>query len=283
MPELPEVETVRRSLTDRIVGHVVRSVRVHRPDVVHGPKRPMDLLRGHVISRLERLGKQLVLIGNTTTGTDARCVCVHFGMSGSLRYVDRASSSARDPHVHVTWKFLGGGQLTFRDPRRFGGLWSLASTAALHRHHWKRLGEDALCITPMRLHRRLAATGRSLKAALLDQNLIAGLGNIYADELLFACGLYPLRRADSLTPVQVQHLVQTMRRLLCRAIKAGGSTIRDHANINGDPGRFQHHHQVYGRRGQACYQCQSRLAVTVIAGRSTVFCCHCQSRGYVHQ
>lgn len=326
MPELPEVERVRRDLADSVLGQRVASVALGRADVVRGCAAPASLLAGARLERIDRLGKQLALVGRASDGSQP-VVCVHLGMTGSLRCgesewpsgqeaqwpspakslapaaaadhadkdaaaTDRSSSQPHlatrpldylatcpDPHTHVVWQLAGGGALWFRDVRRFGGLWTFSDPAALAAGRWARLGPDALTVQPRALHRRLSRTGRAIKAALLDQNLIAGLGNIYVDELLFAAGVAPSARADALDLPAVQRLVRQMRRLLRRAIAAGGSTFRDYVDASGEAGGFQTRHRVYGRAGLPCRRCRGPLAATIVAGRTTVSCPRCQGLG----
>ncbi|MEX0653987.1 MAG: bifunctional DNA-formamidopyrimidine glycosylase/DNA-(apurinic or apyrimidinic site) lyase [Phycisphaeraceae bacterium] len=284
MPELPEVENVRMTLARHLLGRRVVAVDLRRADVVTGSRTPAALLQGQRIARLTRHGKQLAIVGDT------RCLCVHLGMSGSLQIAKPhhhinplescATAIAGDAlkHVHALWQFDDGSTLEFRDPRRFGGLWTFASEQALHATRWAGLGEDALRITPARLHRQLQATRRPLKAALLDQTLVAGLGNIYVDELLFTARLPPLRPAYTLTGPETASLVRHMRTLLARAIAAGGSTLRDYVNGEGDPGGYQFRHRVYGRAGLRCRRrhCRGVVHTRLIAGRTTASCPRCQ-------
>lgn len=280
MPELPEVENVRRGLARSVLGRRIRSVEVRRADVVQGPADPGSLLSGQDLVQVARLGKQLALVGSGRQTRDTQlsgpCVCVHLGMTGSLRYCPSKTDAEKDNHTHVIWRLAGGGSLIFRDPRRFGGLWTYPSMEELESERWSQLGQDALNITPVMLHRVLQKTRRPLKAALLDQSVVAGLGNIYVDELLFACRLSPTRPAGTCTSEQTKRMVATMRRLLNRAIRSGGSTLRDYVGADGRSGGFQTKHKVYGRGGLSCVTCQSLLMQSQVAGRTTVSCQSCQ-------
>lgn len=279
MPELPEVETVRRTLGVRVVGRRVTDVDVQRPDVVRGER---SLLRGQSIRGVIRHGKQLAIVGE-----DQTCICIHLGMSGQLlclaRDAQRPPSSGTGPrkqvsdHVHVVWQLDDGSTLAFRDPRRFGGVWSFTSRRDLHETRWAKLGPDGLLITPGQLHAGLSRTQRALKAALLDQHLVAGLGNIYVDELLFAVGLHPRKLASEITKGESGRLVRALRRLLGRAIEAGGSTLRDYVDAEGQAGGYQTRHRVYGRGGQPCRRCRTLLETMALAGRTTVACRQCQT------
>jgi len=275
MPELPEVQHVCESLAAHVLGKTVRSVRIYRPDVVRGLAQSAALLRGDRIANIMRHGKQIALV---TSPTDAGrpCVCIHLGMSGSLQYRPTSSSRRLEPHTHVSWTFADSGRLLFIDPRRFGGIWTFPDRARLWTDRWQDLGPDALSITPKNLHQAFQHTSRCLKSALLDQRLIAGLGNIYVDELLFACRLHPLTRCNGLPKEHLTTLVRRMRRLLNRAIRSGGSTVRSYVNSNGREGRFQQQHHVYARAGLPCSACGCDLSSKVIAGRTTVFCGQCQ-------
>jgi len=296
MPELPEVETVRRTLEARVLGRRVAAVRMARPDVVYeldeggrGParrattaKRKQALLEGQRVGRITRHGKQLAILT-----PDGQGVCIHLGMSGSLCVVEtgkpgndgkpnQTSQPSKADHVHVAWDLGGGREVWFRDPRRFGGLWTFNQEAQLHETRWGRLGPDGLVITPKQLHAGLSRTQRALKAALLDQHLVAGLGNIYVDELLYATKLHPRKLASEITKVESGRLVRAMRRILGRAIEAGGSTLRDYVDAAGQAGGFQTQHRVYGRGGEPCRGCGKPLGTTVIAGRTTTACEGCQ-------
>lgn len=281
MPELPEVENVRLGLADTVVGQRVVKVTIRRADIVQGLCTPAGLLRDRTIARIERLGKQLALVGdvsdNDANAGDGPCVCIHLGMTGSLRYYPPDGAFKPDAHTHVLWRFGNGGRMAFRDPRRFGGLWAFPSVDELKRARWSGLGGDALAITPGRLHAQLNRTRRPTKSALLDQAVVAGLGNIYVDELLYGCRISPLRPARDLTMPEVRALVGRMRRLLTRAIRAGGSTLRDYVDAGGQTGGYQLQHKVYGRTGQVCYRCDRALCTTTASGRTTVYCGSCQT------
>ncbi len=266
MPELPEVETVRRGVEAFAIGKRVTSVCVRRSGVVRGD---VSAMARTTLTGARRHGKQLALL--TRRGPLA---CVHLGMSGSLCVHHAGEPLAA--HVHVVWKLAGGGELRFRDPRRFGGVFGFADPDALHAARWSRLGPDATAIGVADLHRRLRATARALKPALLDQALVAGLGNIYVDELLHAARLHPLTPACALDRNDARRLVARMRPLLQDAIDAGGSSLRDYVDAGGDAGGFQARHRVYGRGGQACRRCRATLSVAPVAQRTTVWCDRCQ-------
>lgn len=278
MPELPEVEHLRRGLIGPLVGRQVTDATLHRRDVLrnpggarHGAARKQDLLSGETITTLTRHGKQLLIEG------DRRVLLVHLGMTGSLIHRAQGAQLDRRDHVHATWRLDDGSRLVFRDPRRFGGLWAFTSLAAVTEGPWAALGPDALTIRTSVLHAKLQRSTRAVKAALLDQGVLAGVGNIYADEALFAAGLHPLRPARSLERQETRSLAEQIRRVLRSAIAHGGSTIRDYQDSDGRIGRYQQTHAVYGRAGQPCPRCCAPLQSTRVAQRQTVFCPHCQN------
>jgi formamidopyrimidine-DNA glycosylase len=173
------------------------------------------------------------------------------------------------------WRLDDGSRLLFRDPRRFGGLWALPTRGALDRR-WATLGPDALSINARSLGNRLDTTTRDLKAALLDQGVVAGLGNIYVDEALFLARLHPLTPASSHSRSEVGRLATAIRTILRRAISDGGSTLRDYVDAQGRPGRRQLSHAVYARAGKPCIRCSATLIGSRVAQRGTVICPQCQ-------
>lgn len=269
MPELPEVESIRRDLTAALVGHRIASMVIRRRSVIRGRSRPADLLAGQTVTAVARHGKQLAVRGSAGS-----VVCVHLGMSGSL--VLGSAGDQIPVHTHVRWRLDDGRELRFRDPRRFGGLWTFSDMPGLLAARWHRLGPDALSIRPVDLLTRCRNTARSIKAVLLDQTVVAGMGNIYTDELLFRRQIHPCRRADTLDRCEIEGLVRAMRRLLLRAAAAGGSSLRDHRRAGGGEGAFQRSHRVYGRAYQPCPVCGMALVSGLVAQRSTTWCAGCQ-------
>ena len=278
MPELPEVESLRRSLEVQLRGAVVRSACIARRDMLHrnadAPATPLP--PGCRIRALHRHGKQLVIEGSEG------CLLVHLGMSGSLRIVDGETPPADERHVHAHWTLTcGDGRVrTFRhrDPRRFGWLESHDDLASVKAACWSQLGPDALDVQAGQLVERLAGTRRAIKSALLDQSVVAGIGNIYVDESLFRARVHPCLRADRLDGTGVKRLAACIRAVLGKAVELGGSTIQDHRTADGGWGSFQRLHRVYGRDGQPCVACGTPLRRTLVQQRATVFCPICQRR-----
>lgn len=273
MPELPEVETLRRSLEPHLVGARVLSAELLRPDICDPPPRdaPAALLAGATIERLDRRGKQMALIAR-----DGRALVVQLGMTGTVIFSRDAEHA---PHTHARWT-LDRGSLRFTDPRRFGGLSHFDSAAALL-HKWQTLGPDALLTAPTELGRHLAEnlarSHRPIKSALLDQSVLAGVGNIYADEALFRCGIPPRTRASRLRAPHHDMLARAVHEVLRSAVDHGGSTLRDYTDGLGRAGGAQLHHAVYGRGGEPCISCGTALRSAQVAQRTTVWCPKCQS------
>lgn len=278
MPELPEVESVRRSLLPHLIGARIASATLLRPDICESfnargqpiTTRPANLLLGARITQLARRGKQLAVIAD-----DGRTLCVHLGMTGQVLAQPR-EAVVTHTHVHARWTTHSGTTILFRDPRRFGGLWTFPSEEALRRARWSTLGPDALDASGPALSAAGRKSLRPIKALLLDQSVLAGVGNIYADEALFAARIPPRLRADRLAAASYEALAASIRAVLTRAIQAGGSTLRDYRDANGQSGLAARNHAVYGRAGQPCLICTLPLATAVIAQRTTVWCKQCQ-------
>jgi formamidopyrimidine-DNA glycosylase len=283
MPELPEVEQIRRSLEPAVLGGLIASAKALRRDVIVAGNgsttariRPGELLAGSRIARLHRHGKNLAIIADT-----GKVICIHLGMSGQLRWIAGNANQPTLDHVHVMWTVRRGrstGRLIFRDPRRFGGLWLFDSLEQLMERRLGLLGPDALTIDGRVLGSRLNGSSRAIKAALLDQAVIAGVGNIYADESLFRAGIHPATPARRLAASHLDALAAEVVGVLQAAIDSGGSTIRSYVDSTGQGGTFADQHMVYGRAGQPCLACGVTLRHTTICQRTTTFCTGCQPR-----
>lgn len=269
MPELPEVETVVRGLQARIVGQRLHSVVARRGDMLEC--LGTDPGRGWQVTAVRRRGKMILV-----DLTRSEVLSVHLGMSGQLSVEPRSRPLA--DHTHVVGELEGGIELRYVDPRRFGRV-QLARRPLLEAGvRWRALGPEPLGLGAVALERILAARTTAIKAALLDQHAVAGLGNIYVDEILHASGIHPSLEANRLRPAEIDALVENIQRILLDAIAAGGSTIRDYRNAEGGSGSFQSRHRVYGRAGQGCLRCGETLRKILVAGRGTHFCPRCQPR-----
>jgi formamidopyrimidine-DNA glycosylase len=270
MPELPEVETVARGLRDPLVGRKIVGVAVHWPRTIACPTEEefRVLIVGRRATSVGRRGKYLII------GLHEGALLIHLKMSGRLGVVP--ASCPPDKHVHMVLDLDDGNQLRFRDVRKFGRVYLVDDPMQVT----SQLGPEPLA-DDFRLEdfRRLLnrRSGR-LKTLLLNQQFLAGLGNIYADEALFVAGLHPLRKADSLTPEEQASLYTAIRTVLSRAIDHGGTTLDDqgYTDAQGRAGAYQERINVYGRKEKPCPRCGTPVERIVLGGRSTHFCSRCQ-------
>lgn len=286
MPELPEVETVRRGLEPALAGARLSRVEARRPDLRFAlPDGFVQRLTGAVIERLDRRAKYLLAPldrGDT--------LIMHLGMTGRFEVEDHGPATSPgefvqavppDPkHAHILFETEGGARVTYYDPRRFGFM-DLIATDQLHEHpYFKGMGPEPLGpgLTEEYLASAFAGRKQGPKTLLLDQRVVAGLGNIYVSEALHRAGISPLKPAGKVPRKKIGPLVQAIRDVLEEAIVAGGSSISDYANTDGALGYFQHRFRVYGREGEACPTpgCKGAVERTVQAGRSTFHCPVCQ-------
>ena len=267
MPELPEVETTVRGLEHVLKGRRITRVQARREDLRRAfPKDIGQRLTGAKVTALGRRAKY----GLIQTDRDDTMV-FHLGMSGSWRI----NHSTLDKHDHLLLETEDGNRLTLNDPRRFGSV-DLVPTADLG--EWppfKSLGPEPLDVTPQELKRRLAGRSAAIKLLLLDQAIIAGLGNIYVCEALYRAGIHPKRSGGSISLDRLRRLVPAVRDVLAEAIAAGGSTLRDFASPDGELGYFSKSFAVYDREGRPC-ACGGTVKRIVQGGRSTFYCPACQ-------
>ncbi|MEZ4369041.1 MAG: bifunctional DNA-formamidopyrimidine glycosylase/DNA-(apurinic or apyrimidinic site) lyase [Kofleriaceae bacterium] len=273
MPELPEVETVRRTLAPAL-GAVIAGVTTSGKPLRLGQAVPRAALRklvGARITALRRLGKYLLVDTDRPTS-----VLVHLGMSGRFRV--QAGAEPRAPHTHVVLALADGRELRFSDPRRFGQVDVLTRGAERAHPALARLGPDPIAevLTGAHLHARARGRTTALKAFVLDQEIVAGVGNIYASEALWTVGLRPTRRAGSLSAPQAKRLAQAIHAVLTHALEHGGTSLRDFVDADGASGEHADYLQVYGRAGQPCPRCGRPIRRSVLGGRATFACAGCQ-------
>ncbi len=288
MPELPEVETIARGLDRRVRGDVIESVWLgSKPEPLKSPAREIvATLESRRINAVRRMGKHIVLdlekVGQApvakhakksvrrqadATSTKAQWI-VHLGMTGRLLVCPPSEETAK--HTHAVVKLASGRELRFVDPRRFGRL-SVSSNGDFAASGFEPLEVDLDSFVALFRGRKTP-----IKSALLNQKLLSGVGNIYADESLFRAGVRPRRRAASLTRENLRLLYSSLREVLKEAIKLGGSSVSDYVDADGEEGFFQLQHRVYGREGEACLVCRTPIKRVVIAGRSSHYCPKCQ-------
>jgi formamidopyrimidine-DNA glycosylase len=274
MPELPEVETIARGLAQRVVGDVIESVWIgEKPQPLKSSAQEIaGALEGAKIVAVERVGKHIVveLSKPDQNGHVPNQWIVHLGMTGSLLIVPADAAIAK--HTHLIARLQSGRELRFVDPRRFGRL-AVRQTVA--DNAWAG-GQEPLQISADDLSALFRGRNTLIKSALLNQKLLRGVGNIYADEALHRAGIRPRRRAASLTRAELKLLHRHLQAVLRQAIAAGGSSISDYVDVDGESGNFQFRHRVYGREGMPCRKCKCAIKRVVIAGRSAHYCPHCQ-------
>ncbi len=272
MPELPEVEEVRRTLEPHLLGIPIAAVKVLRRDFVEPAGAPLETLIGRRFARTHRHGKKLFLFG---PAPEDFTLVLHLGMSGRVDCV--ASDSPVAAHTHVIFSLAGGRDVRLRDPRRFGGLTFYARSADALVAETRLLGPDALAVSVDDFAGWKNSRAR-IKQRLLSQRDVAGLGNIYVDEVLWAAKIHPLQQLGRLSPAQVELLVKEIHAVLGRAIRSGGTTLRDYRNVSDQPGRFARKLNAYGRAGKPCRRCGEPLHSIQVSARTTVFCPQCQKR-----
>lgn len=287
MPELPEVETLRRDLEKEVVGKKIKSVAVTGARAIRRHKKPAEFverLEGRKITGIQRKGKYL-MVGLDPITTEAGekqtdVLVVHLGMSGQVLRA-KSAKEAMAKHTHVVFTFSQGGQLRFVDPRTFGELFvSAADEVEKVVPELAHLGFDPLeyIMSWNRFSDLLHARHVKLKPLLMDQQFLAGIGNIYADEILWAAGLRPDRLSDSLSSQEVRRLYRSLVETLQDAIKHRGSSLADeqYKDLFGHIGDFQSQHKVYDREGQPCRRCRNPIVRIKAQGRSTFLCEQCQ-------
>lgn len=274
MPELPEVETIARGLDQKVRGERIESVWIGgKPEPLKSPARTIArTLEKACIERVRRVGKHIVFDLSrppaTTAGQKRAQWIVHLGMTGNLVVV--RPEEELEKHTHAILRLESGREVRFVDPRRFGRLAVAAADG------FRAPGAEPLDVGFELFAGLFRKRKTPIKSALLNQKLLSGVGNIYADEALFRAGLRPRRRAATLTRQELHRLYQALQQVLNEAIAAGGSTISDYVDSEGGAGSFQFEHRAYGRTGEPCLVCRRPIKRVVIAGRSSHYCPKCQ-------
>lgn len=273
MPELPEVETIRKTLEQLVIGKEIKEVTVRLPKIIKYPfevEQFQDALAGQQFLKVGRRGKFLIFYTNDFS------LVSHLRMEG--KYGLYPSDEEIDKHTHVIFHFTDGSELRYRDVRKFGTMHLIKKGEEGKVAPLKDLGPEPFSpeFTVDYLWEKLKKTNRVVKTVLLDQKMVVGIGNIYVDESLFRSRIHPLRLASSLTKKEVEKLHQEMIATLREAIEKGGSTIRSYVNSQGQMGMFQLELFVYGRGGEDCKTCGNTLERIKVGGRGTVFCPYCQ-------
>jgi formamidopyrimidine-DNA glycosylase len=281
MPELPEVETVVRGLRRSILGRTILSVRLGKTDFIDDPVALEEHLPGRRIEVIERFGKFMLLrlsAAASDAGLDANgdaapaALLVHLGMTGQL-----APSSAAQPsnkHTHVFLTLDDGRELRYTDARRFGRMAYLTEVPLAE--ELRAFGADPLEVNATEFAARIRTRSARIKALLLNQSVLRGVGNIYADESLWRAKIHPARLGNRLSAREAETLRKALQDILKKAIVMRGSSISDFLDADGEPGEYQRRHRAYGREGERCYRCRTLIRRIIVAGRSSYFCPKCQ-------
>ncbi|PYZ93727.1 DNA-formamidopyrimidine glycosylase [Salipaludibacillus keqinensis] len=273
MPELPEVETVKRTLSELIIDETIEQVNVTWPKMIKEPddvNQFVHLLEGQTFRSISRRGKFLVFC------LDDYTLVSHLRMEGRYGVYQKEEEEA--PHTHVRFTFKSGRELRYGDVRKFGTMHLFQKGEENVNRPLSQLGPEPLSshFTSEELTQRLSRTTRAVKAALLDQSVVVGLGNIYVDEALFKARIHPEKPANSLSPGERAVLFTSVQETLNEAVKLGGSSIKSYVNGQGEMGMFQQNLRVYGRTAEPCHTCGTPIIRTIVGGRGTHTCPSCQ-------
>jgi formamidopyrimidine-DNA glycosylase len=268
MPELPEVETIARGLDRRLAGDRIEAVWIgEKKEVLKSPAREIErVLRGARIACFRRVGKHIV--GDLESAAGAAQWIIHLGMTGRCMVCEPGVELAK--HTHLIATMASGRELRFVDPRRFGRL------QVMEGRQFAAPGDEPMAAGRERFVALFKGRKTPIKSALLNQKLLAGVGNIYADESLFRAGVRPRRQAARLTRAELARLYDALQAVLGEAIEAGGSSVSDYVDADGESGFFQLQHRVYQRTGEPCLVCGAGIQRVVVAGRSSHYCPKCQ-------
>ena len=272
MPELPEVETIAASLRKKIVGLEIEEIELFLPKFLRGDAGELQRFKGQKIIGVRRRGKMLLL-----SCEDDLHLLFHLKMTGQFHWTKKGAPRDAPTHLGVSFKDLDR-ELRFRDVRKFGFLRCLETPSPFDCEELRPLGPEPLELDDRDFPGLISRRKGRLKSLLLDQSFLAGIGNIYADEILFEAGLHPLTPASRLSKNEIGRLWAAIRRILKKAVAAGGSSIRDYKDADGRDGLFQNDHRVYGRKGLPCPRCGANVRRLVIGGRASFFCPRCQRK-----
>jgi len=281
MPELPEVETLARGLRQAILGRRIVSVTLGKTDFIDDPAALEQHLPGRQIEAVERYGKFMLLrlsavtrdSGAGSNGDAAPAsLLVHLGMTGHI--APAPAGQPLEKHTHVCLLLDDGRELRYTDARRFGRIAYL--TKALLVEELTRFGADPLEVSKEEFADRICGRRARIKSLLLDQSVLRGVGNIYADESLWGAKIHPARLGEKLSRKEAETLRRMLQDILRKAIALRGSSISDFLDAEGEPGEYQRHHRAYGREGKNCYRCKTPIRRAIVAGRSSYFCPRCQ-------
>ncbi|HVP36324.1 MAG TPA: bifunctional DNA-formamidopyrimidine glycosylase/DNA-(apurinic or apyrimidinic site) lyase [Terriglobales bacterium] len=270
MPELPEVETVVRGLRKTVLGKKIKSLKIYPSRILHSPAESLrrNLLQQR-IREINRRGKNIIL-----KLSNGDLLLIHLGMTGNLVYMN--GSIPMGKHDHIDLEFSDRTHLRYSDIRKFGRFKLIKSSQVTKEGVLKKLGPEPLEISRDDFVKLLQGKKGRIKSVLMNQSIIAGIGNIYADEVLFEAKIHPLQMVSDLSRNKLMKLHSAIQKILKKAIKAGGSSVDDYRDVDGKKGFFQFYHKVYGRAGEPCKRCGTKIRRIIVSQRSTHFCPRCQ-------
>jgi len=273
MPELPEVETIARGMREALLGRRILSVRLNKTDFIDDPAAMELRLPGTTVLQIRRLGKNLLVDLRSSDGEKSSVsLLIHLGMTGQIAII---SPDAPIPkHTHVFLSLDDGRELRYTDVRRFGRMAILSDSE--QERVLGGLGVEPLEISETEFRARILSRNSQIKALLLNQSVVRGMGNIYADEALWFAKIHPKKVGAKLTDAEVRRLYRAMQQILKEAIRLKGSSVSDYQDTDGQKGTFQARHRVYQRDGEKCFRCGSLIRHDTVAGRSSHFCLRCQ-------
>ncbi|GKQ42501.1 formamidopyrimidine-DNA glycosylase [Companilactobacillus sp. RD055328] len=272
MPEMPEVETVRRGLIDLVKNKTISSIEMRYPAIINGDKKEFsDILVGAKIIDIRRRAKFLIFDFDNNYS-----MLSHLRMEGKYQVRDNVEDF--DKHVHIIFKFSDGDMLGYRDVRKFGRMQLFKTDEIFNSKSLTKLGPEPLSteFTFDNIYPRIIKRKKSIKAVLLDQNVISGLGNIYVDEVLWMSKIHPETIANKLTKADIQNIIKASNEEIKKAIEAGGTTIRSYVDSKGNSGTFQFGLNAYDQEGNPCKRCGTTIEKIKVSGRGTHFCPNCQ-------
>lgn len=276
MPELPEVETVVRELRKTILGREIKDAKAFAHQLFEEKSLLLSfgkLVHGDSVVSMDRWGKYLLF-----HLASKRVMVAHMKMTGKFLLADRGQRIGGSDYVRFEMEFKDGGKLLFSDVRKFGRIWLIPETHLADFFSKRKMGRDALSklCTEEYFHTEISSRNKAIKNVLLDQTCIAGIGNIYADEMLWHAKIHPLKKGSGLTEREARSLYKAMGKVLALGIKAGGASMSDYVKPDGSPGYFQTKRRVYKREGKSCFRCKTPIKRIVVGQRSTHFCPKCQ-------
>ena len=274
MPELPEVETVKEALKHKVLNKKIKNVNIYYPKIIEYPTSDefVKKLMGETILDIKRRGKWLMFELNNYY------LLSHLRMEGKYNY--KSVSDKKNKHEHIEFVFTDNTSLRYQDTRKFGRMFLYEKENVFNKHPLNELGLEPWDknLNANYLKEKYKSKNKEIKSILLDQSIIVGIGNIYADEILFLSKINPYKKANDLNELELKNIIKNTKKVLEEAIKDGGTTIKSYTSEEGVHGRFQQNLNVHQRKGEKCKKCESEIVKVVIGGRGTYYCPECQKK-----